>query len=833
MNKETILAAANKTLEALISGDLNDRVLFDQLLQHFLHTTSSEFGFIGKVQERNGIRVLVTNAISNITWDDYSRELYEATQAAGMVFDPHSLFGAVIESGEALISNDPAQDPRRGGLPKEHPPLLSFLGLPVKYDGKFIGMVGIANRAGGYSEEHIHLLGPLLNTCSILYQGLQERDLRRNLFDQQERMLAKELEMNQDLQASEQELKNNLDRERRLMDLLGASERRFRAMIEKASDGIVLYDAKGCVIFGSGSAEKIAGYKLYEHTGRDGGFFIHPDDRAEASFIYRHLLQRPKESVSFQQRIIHAKGHVIWIDVTLTNLLEDPDVRAVVSNFRDISERKKNEVELMKSEELYRGLFDHNPTPLWIFSNSTKRFLEVNDAALNLYGFSRNEFLKMTIYDVRPIDEKIKLKEKILTENQQFGCIPRSLHHKKSGELIWVDVFYTAIEYDGESCYLSQCINVTEAHRNEQKVQQVLHELEGFRQAVDKGAMIALIDTEGKFVSVSHAIEKITGIKAADFLGKDFLALKSRFHDLRYYRSMYSAIRRGQSWRGEYKGLSANETIFWLDVILTPIKDSIGIVQQYIAVCIPITDRKQAEEERDMLITDLLKKNQSLEEFAFITSHNLRAPVAQFLGLSQLFNREQLEDPFNSTVMDNIQSAATNLDGVIRDLTQILAIKKDIKENKELVDAGEVFSQVQESVQMQVKELGVQVDCDFKGNLQIHSVKSYLYSIFINLLTNAIKYRSPDRALKIKIKMQPKADMLVILFSDNGLGIDLESQKGKIFGLYKRFHNHVEGKGLGLYLVKNQSEALGGGIEVRSKVGHGTTFTVRLARKLV
>lgn len=827
LNLKNIAIATERVIDGLVSGQLRDPELFEQLLEPIVHFTQSEFGFIGKIEEIRKNKVLTVNAISKITWNEQNQpEKISVIRKELTIDGSHPLVFQSIEHSIPYFFNKPEHFEKVQDLPYGFPEINSFMCFPFSYQGKLLGLVGVANRKSEYTEKDIQLLRPFINACALGLCSLKEKSL-------QDQLQQKEAQFNQEIIASDLEMKNNLEREQRLMELLGASERRFRAMIEKASDGIVLYDAKGCVIFGSGSAEKIAGYKLYEHTGRDGSFFIHPDDRAEASIIYRNLLQRPRESVSFQQRIIHAKGHTIWIDVTLTNLLDDADVRAVVSNFRDVSERKKNEVKLMKSEELYRGLFDHNPTPLWIFSNETKNFLAVNDAALALYEYSREEFLTMNLYDVRPEVERDKLKGKIQYEKQQFGRIPRALHKKKTGEPIWVDVFYTAIEYNDERCYLSQCIDVTEAHRNEQRVHQILQELEGFKEAVDKGAMIALVDDEGRFLSVSQAIEKITGLQAADFIGRDFLALKPKYHDLKYYRGMYTAIRRGQSWRGEYKGLSVNHEIFWLDVILTPIKNSEGKVQQYIAVCIPITDRKMAEEERDMLITDLLKKNQSLEEFAFITSHNLRAPVAQFLGLSQLFNREQLNDPFNATVMDNIQSAAYNLDGVIRDLTQILAIKKDIKENKELVDVGEVFDQVLESVQMQVNELDAQIECDFKGNLKIHSVKSYLYSIFINLLTNAIKYRSLDRKLIIKIKIQPKSDTLMIIFSDNGLGIDLKNQKGKIFGLYKRFHNHVEGKGLGLYLVKNQTEALGGGIEVSSKVGEGTTFTLRIARMLV
>ena len=104
--------------------------------------------------------------------------------------------------------------------------------------------------------------------------------------------------------------------------------------------------------------------------------------------------------------------------------------------------------------------------------------------------------------------------------------------------------------------------------------------------------------------------------------------------------------------------------------------------------------------------------------------------------------------------------------------------------------------------------------------------KSYLESIFLNLLTNSIKYKSPDKQLKITITSKTINDKVILYFKDNGIGIDLDRNKHKIFGLYQRFHNHPDSKGLGLYLVKSQVETMGGTIEVSSKVGKGTTFTI-------
>ncbi|MGZ4100022.1 MAG: sensor histidine kinase, partial [Bacteroidia bacterium] len=108
------------------------------------------------------------------------------------------------------------------------------------------------------------------------------------------------------------------------------------------------------------------------------------------------------------------------------------------------------------------------------------------------------------------------------------------------------------------------------------------------------------------------------------------------------------------------------------------------------------------------------------------------------------------------------------------------------------------------------------------------SVKSYVHSIFYNLISNSIKYRKPDKALVITIKSEVNKERIMISFKDNGIGIDLIKHGDKIFGLYSRFHLNIEGKGMGLFMIKTEAESLGGNITVKSKPGEGAEFIVEL-----
>jgi signal transduction histidine kinase len=226
---------------------------------------------------------------------------------------------------------------------------------------------------------------------------------------------------------------------------------------------------------------------------------------------------------------------------------------------------------------------------------------------------------------------------------------------------------------------------------------------------------------------------------------------------------------------------------------------------------------KQANQE-------LIEQNNQLEQFAFIAAHNLRAPLARILGLAHIM--EITNTPAEkSTVMQKLVSSTQDLDDVIRDLNTILDIKKHTSNLIE-VDLNASLNRVNKTLEKEYEETNARLDSDFRAAGKVIAVGPYVDSILYNLISNSIKYRHPDREPLIKIKTSIESEFVKLTVSDNGLGIDLKKHKSSMFNLYKRFHLHMEGKGLGLYLVKTQMAALGGKIDVESEPEEGTTFQV-------
>src|SRR5690606_27435025 len=207
----------------------------------------------------------------------------------------------------------------------------------------------------------------------------------------------------------------------------------------------------------------------------------------------------------------------------------------------------------------------------------------------------------------------------------------------------------------------------------------------------------------------------------------------------------------------------------------------------------------------------LIEHNNQLEQFAFIAAHNLRAPLTRVLGLANLIQMAPDEDN-RRTALEKLIASTQDLDQVVKDLNAILNIKRHTSKLTE-VDLNESLMRTRRILEKEIEETGTKIMNNFSEATKVYAVGPYVESILYNLISNAIKYRDPERQPIIAIKTTHENEFVCLAVMDNGLGIDLQKYKQSIFNLYKRFHLHVEGKGLGLYLVKTQIEALGGRIE--------------------
>jgi len=265
----------------------------------------------------------------------------------------------------------------------------------------------------------------------------------------------------------------------------------------------------------------------------------------------------------------------------------------------------------------------------------------------------------------------------------------------------------------------------------------------------------------------------------------------------------------------------------WFYVTYHPVwnhrKEVLGVIMSQT----DITKRKNLELQERKITADLIQRNNDLEQFTYIVSHNLRGPVATILGISDVIKDETLDETEKKVFIDGLIGSVKKLDDVIMDLNNIIRSKNTVNDKKEKVDFRQLLVEVTAGIQNVTNGAPANIKSDFSEVESMVTLKSYMYSIFYNLISNSIKYRQHDVAPVIEIKSRKINDKIELLFKDNGLGIDLKKKGDQIFGLYKRFHmESAEGKGMGLFMVKTQVETLGGRISVESEVNVGTQFKI-------
>jgi signal transduction histidine kinase len=349
--------------------------------------------------------------------------------------------------------------------------------------------------------------------------------------------------------------------------------------------------------------------------------------------------------------------------------------------------------------------------------------------------------------------------------------------------------------------------------------------------AAHLGQGLALLSPELRVQWANEGFLQLTQLSLSEAMGKSFYGLlASAGVDQEEVHSLKAQVALLKPVSVEVSVMVNSQQTFWWAVEMSPVLGKEELVEQYVVSIRDITSKKKEELALVKLTEDLYRQTRDLQQFTYIVSHNLRAPVANALGLSNLLTRLKKDDAGFDPLLSQVRASVFQLDTIIKDVNLILSIRdnQDTVE-KEPVRLGDVCQQVISSLQESLQNCGGTIEVQIPKDYTLPAKKAYLYSIVYNLLSNAIKYRSKERALRVSIRCQatPTGGTL-FAFSDNGSGMDLNKVREDVFTLYKRFHRNIEGRGIGLFLVKTHVESLGGTIEIDSELNVGTTFTLNL-----
>ncbi|WP_273568360.1 sensor histidine kinase [Maribacter halichondriae] len=211
--------------------------------------------------------------------------------------------------------------------------------------------------------------------------------------------------------------------------------------------------------------------------------------------------------------------------------------------------------------------------------------------------------------------------------------------------------------------------------------------------------------------------------------------------------------------------------------------------------------------------------------FAHIVSHNLRSHSSNLSMLSGFLAQEKKEKE-RKNLVQMLQEASGSLNETVMHLNEVVQVKAHALEKMKAVNLYDCLKAVEKNISVLLKEKEAKCIISVPRKQNIKAIPAYLDSVFLNLFTNSLKYSFPSRKPVIEITSEEKGDKVVVKFKDNGLGIDLDRHGENLFGMYKTFHRHKDAKGIGLFITKNQIEAMNGNISVESTVDVGTTFTL-------
>ncbi len=490
-----------------------------------------------------------------------------------------------------------------------------------------------------------------------------------------------------------------------------------------------------------------------------------------------------------------------------------------------IKEAKKQRWE---DAQRFKGLIEHSLDPV-ITYNAYGEVTYASPAIEQILGYKVEEFIGTNVLEhIHPADisrRESKFNHFIQSSENYVTIDEERLLHKK-GHYIWVKAIISDGRYiPGIEGFMTNFRDVTETVKSKNALENTLKNLTDYRIALDESSIVGITNLSGKIIYANAELVSISKFSQDELLGSDYKLFNSNKHSTFFYLKIWKTICSGKIWKGEIKIKAKDDTFFWMNMTVVPFLNSKSEPYQYIIVMRDITLRKLRTLELHNTIDLLSSQNKRLLNFSYIVSHNLRSHTSNMQNLINYI--EETDDEAEKLEMiEHLKNVTNALDETMNNLNEVVSIQSGSKMKIESIQIQLFAKQILKALETQIEQSKAQIEIEIKEDVSVNYNKSYLESIVHNLVLNSIKYKHPNRNPIIKISSRKEGIYTILSFTDNGLGIDTNKYKDKLFGMYKTFHNNSDSRGLGLFMCKNQIESMGGKIEVFSKVGQGSTFEI-------
>lgn len=329
-----------------------------------------------------------------------------------------------------------------------------------------------------------------------------------------------------------------------------------------------------------------------------------------------------------------------------------------------------HEKKLRISFKNYQKLFESNPFPIYIVDLDTLNFLAVNDACIKQYGYTREEFLTLNLRDIRPHEDVPLLENAISDHTKGFVDAGHWRHIKKNNELLHIHVTYHHVIFNNRKCIMVLPQEISTQLKAEQKVGELVKELNEFKNAISSASLLIIANHEGKIEFMNSNLEKLSQHTYTAKIGKLFTEVATGLRDNDFNTEMWQCMSKGEVWKGELNNIKKDGVKYWTECFVIPITTNEGIISKMVIIQSDITERKHSEE----LVNE---SNKHLSEIAWISSHQLRHPVSNLMGLCDLLNFP-LSAMEENEVKRSIDGELKRLDDMIRLIVEKTYLLKDV-----------------------------------------------------------------------------------------------------------------------------------------------------------
>ncbi len=724
-----LLEKIAKTQAYDISGRAAGAV-FEEVLNDFLELTESEYGFIGNVlHTKKGQPYLKTSAMSHGAWDKSTRKLYKQTTAQGFEFhNINTLFGYVLKTGEPVIANDPASDPRRGGLPPGHPPLRAFLGVPLRSGERLVGIIGVANKPGGYNHDVVNFVQPLLVTYAHVIESIRIDNQRhaaeealRQAHDEAEKAVQ---QRTAELAQANRELALQVSQRNKFGRALIRANRALltRSYVNKtllhASDESQLF-SEVC-----GLITSLGGYRLawvglaledtkktvqpVAHSGHEEGYLsslcITWSDGARGRSptgtairtgkvqVVRNIAQNPafkpwrREAVrrGYASSIavpLQTAGKVLGVlniysdkadafDSDEEQLLEalGDDVAHGVKVLRESMERRSVAKALEKREEELRLITDNLPA-LIAHVDANERYLFNNKAYERWFGQPPEQLRGKTVREL--LGDKAYTRTRPRIKKALTG---KTVTFENEITVESLGTRYISGVYIPDAAQARMVkgfyvlINdITERKRAEDRLRVSQQVITATQDAV------IITDANQRIVDVNPAFCRIVGYKRNQIVGRALDGLYARGIKKAFYKRLISILRTKGHWQGELRGEKPDGDFFHAWTSINAVYDDTGVVNHYVAILSDITAIKQTEQQLMQLaqfdqLTGLANRMLFQDRLRAALARAKRHNTPMAVMYVDLDGFKKINDIFGHNVGDDVLvSAAEHLKGCVRE----------------------------------------------------------------------------------------------------------------------------------------------------------------------